>query len=60
MFPFVWWRKPSVAGHEVIGNHGNQPLPWGVDDAAAAFLVRGMENKRKMKPEAGYDIQEKE
>ena len=23
----------------------------GVDDAAAAFLVRGMENKRKMKPE---------
>ena len=35
MFPFVWWWKPSVAGHEVIGNHGNQPLPWGVDDAAA-------------------------
>ena len=32
----------------------------GVDDAAAGFLVRGMENKRKMKPEAGYDIQEKE
>lgn len=32
----------------------------GVDDAAAAFLLEAWKIKRKMKPEAGYDIQEKE
>ena len=35
MFPFVWWWKPSVAGHKIVGDHGNDPFPWGIDDAAS-------------------------
>ncbi len=27
--------KPAVAGHKVVGDDGDQPLPGGVDDPAA-------------------------
>ena len=35
MLPFVWWRESPVAGYKIIGNDGDEPFPWGVDDSAA-------------------------
>ena len=33
--PFLRWRESPVAGHEVVGQNGDEPLPGGVDDPAA-------------------------
>lgn len=35
MFPFVWLRKPPVAGGKIVGQNCNQPFAGGIDDAAA-------------------------
>ncbi len=33
--PFLRWGESPVAGHEVVGQNGDEPLPGGVDDPAA-------------------------
>ena len=35
MFPFVWWWKPPVARHKIVGQDCQQTFPGRVDDPAA-------------------------
>ena len=35
--PFLRWRESPVAGHEVVGQNGNEPFPGGIDDPAADY-----------------------
>ena len=34
-FPFVWWRKSTVARYKGIGDHRDQPFSGRINDPAA-------------------------
>ena len=43
--PFLRWRESPVAGHEVVGQNGDEPLPGGVDDPAADHAPAALQPK---------------